>query len=106
MEVLTQRQRRLVVLLMTGSSWQTSESLAEQLGVSNKLVKREVAAIRRCAGSRCAIQSSTHRGYRLARLDEGLREELVRDFACTRGTTLSPIATRACSCTCSSRRNR
>lgn len=80
MEVLTQRQRRLVVLLMTGSSWQTSESLAEQLGVSSKLVKREVAVIRRCAGSRCAIQSSTHRGYRLARLDEGLREELVRDF--------------------------
>ena len=78
--MLTQRQQRLLMLLMSAEGWVTSAQLAERLAVSAKLVKTEVGRIRAQLGDRVAIESSNARGYRLARLDEQAREEARASF--------------------------
>ena len=79
--VLTQRQRRLIMLLVQAGDWRTSAELAELLQVSSKLVKQEVRAIR-CgsAAGLVDIRSSNRRGYRLAGIADGLRDELLHEF--------------------------
>lgn len=78
--MLTQRQQKLLMILAAHGSWQTSAQLAELLGVSSKLVKQEVAAIRVQLGEDGAIQSNTRHGYRLARLSDAVRTSLPSTF--------------------------
>ena len=78
--MLTQRQQRLLMLLMSAEGWVTSARLAERLAVSTKLVKTEVGRIRAQLGDCVVIVSSNARGYRLARLDEQAREEVRTSF--------------------------
>lgn len=78
--MLTQRQQKLLMILAANGGWQTSAQLAELLGVSSKLVKQEIAAIRVQLGEDGAIQSNTRRGYRLARLSDTVRASLLTTF--------------------------
>lgn len=78
--MLTQRQLRLLMLLMSAEGWVTSAQLAERLAVSAKLVKTEVGRIRAQLGGRVAIESSNRHGYRLAHLDEQIREQARASF--------------------------
>lgn len=78
--MLTQRQQRLLVLLLSDGGWLTSAQLADRLAVSGRLIKQEVSAIRQQLGQACVIQSSTHAGYRLMHLDESIRIQLPRQL--------------------------
>lgn len=77
--MLTQRQIRLLMLLESADDWVTSEALAARLSVSTRLVKQEVAALRRQLGPH-AVESSPRHGYRIDRLDDGARRQLARNF--------------------------
>lgn len=77
--MLTQRQIRLLMLLESADGWVTSEALAARLSVSTRLVKQEVAALRKQLGPQ-AVESSPRCGYRIDRLDDEVRQRLAQDF--------------------------
>lgn len=78
--MLTQRQVRLLMLLVASDGWVTAADLSERLSVSDKLVKQEISALRAQLGATAAIESNPRRGYRLDELDEDVRARLAEDF--------------------------
>lgn len=85
---LTHRQSRILMLLLavrhipesSAEGWLTSNQLAERLGVSNKLVKQEIAAIRHITQGSCIVQSNTRWGYRLSSITDKLSQNIVQHF--------------------------
>ena len=78
--MLTQRQVRLVMLLVGADGWTTASELSKRLSVSTRLVKQEIAAIREQLGTSADVESSTRLGYRIVRLDDCMRLKLAEDF--------------------------
>ena len=79
--MLTTRQKRLLTLLTSADDWTTSAALGTRLGVSDKLVKQEIASIRTQLGADADIVSRTHKGYRLDYLAPQVREQLGEGIA-------------------------
>ena len=78
--MLTQRQVRLVMLLVGADGWVTASELSERLSVSSRLVKQEIASVREQLGASAEVESSARLGYRVARLDDAARSKLAEDF--------------------------
>ncbi|WP_321972286.1 HTH domain-containing protein [Paratractidigestivibacter sp.] len=78
--MLTQRQVRLVMLLVGADGWATASELSKRLSVSARLVKQEIAAVREQLGASADVESSTRLGYRIVRLDDCMRLKLAEDF--------------------------
>ncbi len=78
--MLTQRQVRLVMLLVEADGWVTASELSDRLSVSARLVKQEIASVREQLGTSVEVESSARLGYRVVRLDDAARSKLAEDF--------------------------
>ena len=79
--MLSQRQKKLLMLLLGADGWRTGPQLARELGVSGRLVKTEVSRIRDLFGNRIVIRSNTRLGYRLVYLADDARAEALSSYA-------------------------